>query len=226
MTFELDYTKWVEKHFHNQKGERKGRFETGHGHAEKKFLENVWYPAFKQFEHLNPEYEIADFRDGTRYLDFAYIQYPLSLAIEIDGFSSHAGNITRWQFSDSLIRQNHLVLDGWKILRFSYDDVNEKPRFCQQLLQQFMGSRLVGHAEQTSLDDILELEIIRLAMRLHHHIRPSDVSEFLQISTNRAQKLLHSMRQKHSLLPAGDGNQRIRCYKVNMDYLNKKRLQI
>jgi very-short-patch-repair endonuclease len=47
--------------------------------------------------------------------------------------------LSRQQFSDQLIRQNHLIIDGWKVLRFSLDDVKERPRMCEQLVQQFMG---------------------------------------------------------------------------------------
>lgn len=30
----------------------------GHNHAERLFLEKVWWPAFENFLHLYPEYEI------------------------------------------------------------------------------------------------------------------------------------------------------------------------
>jgi hypothetical protein len=118
-------------HLLERQGENKRRLEQGIGHAEKLFLEAVWYPAFHEMDGLYPEYEIADFRDGVRFLDFAYLKAGLRLAIEIDGYRAHSADLSRWQFSDSLMRQNHLILDGWKLLRFSYDDIKEKPRMCQ-----------------------------------------------------------------------------------------------
>ncbi|MGO4549093.1 hypothetical protein AB4Z29_30325 [Paenibacillus sp. 2TAB23] len=139
MSFHAIHERWLGVHLTEREGESKRRLLQGHGHAEKLFLEAVWFPAFFELEGLAPEYEIADFRDGIRFLDFAYIKNGLRLAIEIDGYRSHAAETSRWQFSDSLMRQNHLILDGWKLLRFSYDDIKEKPRMCQQLLQQFMG---------------------------------------------------------------------------------------
>ncbi|WP_436241973.1 DUF559 domain-containing protein [Paenibacillus sp. LjRoot56] len=58
----------------------------------------------------------------------------MKLAIEIDGYATHVSEISRTQFSDGLIRQNHLMIDGWKVLRFSYDDVKNRPRMCEQII--------------------------------------------------------------------------------------------
>lgn len=221
MSFEAVHIKWLEKHLKERKGEKKRRLEQGHGHGEVLFLEKVWYPAFKQLEHLHPEYVVADFRDGTRFLDFAFIRYPLRLAIEIDGYRSHSSEITRWQFSDSLMRQNHLILDGWRILRFSYDDINDKPRMCQQMIQQFMGTWLLDASVQTSEKNILEVEVLRLGIRLNRPLRPIDVCDFLKISKRRARSILQEMNNKQMILIAGKGSARICSYKINVDRLNE-----
>lgn len=55
-------------------GESQRRLQDGHGHAEKLFLEQVWWPAVGRFDFLHAEYPISDFKDGDRYLDFAYIR--------------------------------------------------------------------------------------------------------------------------------------------------------
>lgn len=220
LPFQASYESWLEMHLKKRKGESKRRLEQGHAHAEKLFLEKVWYPAFHELDGLYPEYEVDDFRDGIRFLDFAYLKAGLRLAIEIDGFRTHSTEVTRWQFSDSLMRQNHLVLDGWKILRFSYDDLKEKPRMCQQLLQQFMGRSLHGKKKESSAEEFLQLEILKHASLLKYHIRPSDVIGLLKIKKREAQKLLHSMVSKQMLLPAGNGTIRIRCYKINRDKLH------
>ena len=83
-----------------------------------------------------------DFKDGKRYLDFAYIRPGFRICIEIDGYGPHLKNSSRWQFSDSLERQNQLVIDGWTVLRFSYDQVKEKPRRCQQFVPKEVASNL------------------------------------------------------------------------------------
>ncbi|TXK74458.1 DUF559 domain-containing protein [Paenibacillus sp. N3.4] len=141
---------FLSEHAIKRSGERLRRLKEGHGHAEKMFLQHVWWKAFGNFNNLHPEYEIKDFRDGTRFLDFAFLRPSLRLTIEIDGYGSHSSQISRSQFSDQWNRQNHLIIDGWKILRFSFDDVKERSRMCEQTLQQFMG-RYLGETGQQKL---------------------------------------------------------------------------
>lgn len=220
MTFQAKYENWLNMHLLERQGENKRRLEQGTGHAEKLFLEAVWYPAFHEMDGLHPEYEIDDFRDGVRFLDFAYLKAGLRLAIEIDGYRAHSADLSRWQFSDSLMRQNHLILDGWKLLRFSYDDIKEKPRMCQQLLQQFMGRSFIGRKEETSAEIFLQQEILKYASESRVHVRPSDVIHLLKIKKRDAQKLLHGMVTRQLLLPAGNGTKRIRCYKINPEHIS------
>ncbi|SEP11294.1 endonuclease domain-containing protein [Paenibacillus sp. OV219] len=220
MNFQMAYQQWFEGQRSSAQGDRRHRLEDGHGHAEKLFLQQVWYPAFRSFDHLQTEYEVADFKDGSRYLDFAFIQSPIKLAIEIDGYGPHAAKASRWQFSDSLMRQNHLIIDGWQILRFSYDDVSERPRMCEQTLQQFMGCWLGGNRSSTSsVDELVEAEIFRHALRLDRPIRPRDVMELLQLVKRDAYEVLHQMVHKKKLLPAGKGSKKIRCYTVNCELI-------
>lgn len=110
--FNKSYEAFIQEHSSKRKGERLRRLIEGHNHAEQLFLKQVWWRALGEFLYLHPEFEVKDFRDGTRYIDFAYIRQGLKLAIEIDGYSSHASQINRTQFSDGLIRQNHLIIDG------------------------------------------------------------------------------------------------------------------
>ncbi|MFC5470591.1 hypothetical protein ACFPPD_18010 [Cohnella suwonensis] len=72
-------------------------------------------------------------------MDFAWMLPEAAIAIEIDGYGPHWCNADRWKFSDHLFRQNHLILDDWKVIRMSYDDIVEHPRKCQQLLLHTLG---------------------------------------------------------------------------------------
>lgn len=155
---------------------------------------------------------MKDFRDGTRFIDFAYLRHPLKLAIEVDGYNTHANSISRTQFSDQLIRQNHLVIDGWKILRFSYDDVKDRPRMCEQILLQFLGKYL--REQQGHLDELshVEREICRFAFTAGKTISPRDICDLLQFEAKKSRRILHEMLAKQLLVPAGDGQQRIKCY--------------
>ncbi|MUT65091.1 endonuclease domain-containing protein [Paenibacillus sp. NEAU-GSW1] len=215
------YEIWLKQHVAERAGESKRRLANGLGHGEQRFIEAVWIPAFGHLRGLHPEYEVADFKDGTRFIDFAYLEGSLRLAIEIDGFSTHASNINRWQFSDSRMRQNHLVLDGWTVMRFSYDDVNEKPKTCIQQLQQLIGIwRMDKDQEECAIVDyLLECEVIRLALHIGKPIKPILVQQHLQISKHRTKLVLSRLVASEKLLQTGKGTQRKRVFVVNRSKL-------
>ncbi len=202
VTFEEEYRTFIELHKLGRTGENQRRLEQGHGNAEKLFLKNIWWPLFRDFENLYPEYEVDEFRDGNRYLDFAYIRTGLRLCIEIDGFGPHLKKISRWQFSDQLFRQNQLVIDGWIVLRFSYDDVDERPRRCQQMIQQILGKYMENHRlDECSLSSV-EKEIIRLAVKQNGVVKPREVGEYLQKHERTARRILKGLVSKKVLIPA------------------------
>jgi very-short-patch-repair endonuclease len=60
-------------------------------------------------------------RIGSRRIDFAYVEK--RIAIELDGLADHR---TKRIFEDDRRRQNDLVLDGWVVLRFTWDDVTKR----------------------------------------------------------------------------------------------------
>jgi hypothetical protein len=121
--------------------------------------------------------------------------------------------LNRWQFADQLTRQNHLVLDGWKVLRFSNDEIKEKPRRCQQLILQMMG-RWFGEQQSGPLLTLEEREILRIAGQSNDPLFPKTISDQLHISRNHAGKLLRRLVQMEQLRPTS-GTKRIRSYKLN-----------
>lgn len=212
MGFEEEYQTFMNDHLQARTGERLRRLQEGHGHAERMFLKQVWWPLFYHFRYLHPEYEVNDFKDGKRYLDFAYIRPVIRICFEIDGYGPHLMNISRWQFSDSLERQNQLVIDGWTVIRFSYDQVKEKPRRCQQVVQQMIGRRLGDEMDQTSLS-FVEKEVLRLAIRKGEAISPIEVEKYLKLSDKTVKKILYQLVDKKLLIPAS-GTMRIRSYRL------------
>ncbi|MEF3301947.1 DNA-binding response regulator [Paenibacillus sp. GYB003] len=218
--FEQAYGEWIGKHAGRRRGERLRRFKEGHGHAEKLFAETVWWPAFGSFDKLHPEYEVFDFKDGSRFLDFAYIQGDLRVCVEIDGFGPHRRDADRKQFADELNRQNHLVIDGWLVIRFAYDDVKERPRQCQQTLQQLFGKRLGAGAEPESLT-VLEKEAIRTDARQNGIVRPGALFAHLGVGRKKGNKLIDSLICKKWLDPVPN-KFRIRAYQLN----DKRRLPV
>jgi very-short-patch-repair endonuclease len=218
MLFEKDYDLFMQDHLKHQSGESKRRLKEGHGHAEKLFLEKVWWPSFGNFLHLHPEFEVQDFKDGYRFLDFAYILPSFRACFEIDGYGPHWRDANRRQFADHLTRQNHLIIDGWKVIRFAYDEVNERPRHCQQIIQQLMG-RWLGEMKASEYLTSDEKEIMRLAARTAKPITPGEASAKLKICRKTAQKLLHQLAEKHIFNKIG-GSVRTRAFQLNPNKWN------
>ncbi|MBH9968035.1 hypothetical protein [[Bacillus] enclensis] len=212
MGFEEEYQAFMNAHSQERKGERLRRLQEGHNQAEKLFLKQVWWPSFYHFRYLHPEFEIDDFKDGKRYLDFAYIRPAIRICFEVDGYGPHLKNISRWQFSDSLERQNQLVMDGWTVIRFSYDQVKEKPRRCQQVVQQVIGRWLGDELDQTTLS-YAEKEVLRLAIRKGKAISPIEVEKYLKRTDKTVKKLLTQLVDKKMLIPES-GIKRIRSYRL------------
>jgi hypothetical protein len=178
----------------------------GHHHAEKEMLRQIWWPAFGQFQYLHPEYEVTDFRQGPRYLDFAYIRPPVRIDIEVNGYGPHLRDITRRQFCDQYVRQMHSVNDSWIVVNIGYDDIKERPRLWQQLLQQMMG-RLFGDPDrQVDEADCMEREVVRLALRLGRPIKLKDVEIALQCGYRYARNLMQHLVEKRWLVPHGGGS--------------------
>lgn len=212
MGFEGEYQTFINAHSQARAGERLRRLQEGHGQAEKMFLKQVWWPLFHHFRYLHPEYEVNDFKDGNRYLDFAYIRPAIRICFEIDGYGPHLKNISRWQFSDSLERQNQLVIDGWTVIRFSYDQIKENPRRCQQNVQQVIGRWLGDELDQISLSSV-EKEVLRLSIRKGENISPIEIQKYLNLSDKTVKKVLSQLVDKNLLLPA-TGVKRIRSYRL------------
>ncbi|MFC0215382.1 DNA-binding response regulator [Paenibacillus chartarius] len=198
---EREYQQWLDLHRRARKGERLRRLEEGHNHAEQLLVRQVWWPAVQSFEHLHPEYEVVDFRNGSRFLDFAYVRPMFKLDIEVEGYGPHARDISRRQFSDQAMRHNHLTIDGWRIIRFTYDDITERPRLCQQLLQQMLW-RWVGEGESLEEATFIEREVIRFAMRSKLPITPNEVCRHLGMEGKYVRKLLQGLVQKQWMRPA------------------------
>jgi hypothetical protein len=160
---------------------------------------------------------VNDYRDGSRFLDFTYIRPPYRISIEIDGYGPHQKDASRRKFSDDRFRQNQLVLDDWIIVRFSYDDLREKPRQCQQCIQQLLG-KLYGLGRDNSLNYQLPAfarELLRSVQRRGSRtpFSPKDVEKLLVVNHCTALKYLKQMQQ-HGFIEPASGEKRIRTYSL------------
>ncbi|CAM3324817.1 hypothetical protein PALU110988_16300 [Paenibacillus lupini] len=85
-SFETAHSDWLEGHKARRSGERKGRLERGHQHAEKLFLQQVWWPLIGSLEQLHPEYEILDWRGKSYFADLAWLPGHVKFVFEIKGY--------------------------------------------------------------------------------------------------------------------------------------------
>jgi very-short-patch-repair endonuclease len=215
----MAYEKWMGRLRSTSKGERKRRLATTSNHAERLFLKQVWWPAFGHFNLLHAEYEVKDFKEGWRYLDFAYITEGYKICIEIDGFGTHWRDANRSQFSDHLMRQNHLVIDGWHVLRFSYDDIMEKPRVCQQIIQQLLGKLSMAALGIEAKLSPLERLIMGIATSLATPMTPKYATEQLGIHRDTVVRHIKSLVKKDLLIPTRIDVKRVSSYRVNKTML-------
>lgn len=75
------------------------------------------------------DYERAAGR--TVFVDFAWPA--LGLLVECDSMLAHS---TPEQLQSDLNRQNELVAAGWRVLRFTYWDVRDRPKYVIKTLSQ------------------------------------------------------------------------------------------
>lgn len=204
MTYEEAHRAFMKLHLNSRSGERKGRLARGHKYAEQKFLEQVWWPVIGNFDHLHPEYEISDWNRKSIYLDFAYITPLCRLAIECDGYQSHVKDMDREKFSYSLNRDTFLTGMDWRVVHFSFDDIDQRPELCRMLLKLVLAPHLMHQAadrdEKKNLHHI-EREIIALTWRLGAKIKPKDISIFLSISYRTSKNWIEALCKKGVLSP-------------------------
>ncbi|MFC3799759.1 hypothetical protein [Cohnella sp. GCM10012308] len=100
--FEKAFASWWATTLRAAKGARLLRLKSGLTYASMYFLRFTWFPAFGSLKGLIPEYEVEDYKDGFRYIDFVYFTNAYRVAIEVDGRASHRMNATPAEYEDEL----------------------------------------------------------------------------------------------------------------------------
>ncbi|MBB6731195.1 hypothetical protein [Cohnella zeiphila] len=121
------------------------------------------------------------------------------MVIEADGFGPHWRDISRWQFDGDLERQNLLLIAGWKMLRFSYDGIMEKPLRCQQtlLLSLAKWGQLAVEAGRKTPLNVYERAILHFALSFEgEKMTPSEVARELGISSPTAITYMQALAEK------------------------------
>ncbi len=220
MVFEEAHLQFINGHLADRPaGERRGRLERGHQHAEALFLRNVWWPLRGHFSWLHPEYEVTDWRGRSYFADFAWLPGYVKLLIEIKGYASHVRDMDRQKYCSELNRETFLYAMGYHVISFAYDDVEQRPELCMTLLRMVLG-RFQPSEAPVSRVLLLEQEVVRLAVQLARPIRPQDVKEHFNITYKTAIRILRSLTEKGRLLPSADTKQqRIARYELARGFL-------
>lgn len=179
------------------------------------FLEQVWGPAFDHnYEGLRAEHPFIDHKGGQRFADFVYVKNGMRLVVEIDGFTTHARNISPGEFNDHLMSQNDLVLSGGIILCFSAWQVANHPQRCMFQLKQAIGhwwalSYSGDSGKSAKLWEMRKQLLIQMAMRRDGKLKPGEVAREFQISNRTAidwlqryeqEGVLRSQASKHRIM--------------------------
>lgn len=208
--FEKAFATWWAATIRAAKGARLQRLRSGLTYASMYFLRFTWFPAFGSLKGLIPEYEVKDYKDGFRYIDFVFFTNAYRLAIEIDGRASHRLNASPAEYEDELMRQNHLVIDGWSVIRLAFLSIRDKPRQCQQVLQQMLGKTRVDSEDNVALT-ILERRILDYAHRSSAPLEPYELRTELGLHRNTISRHIASLMRKGLIVP------------MNMDHKRKYR---
>lgn len=205
MTFEDAHAAFLEHHLARRTGERRGRLERGHGHAEKLFMQNVWWELQGGFDDLHPEFEVLDWRNRSYFADFAWLRSYIKLIIEIKGYASHVRDMDRQKYCNELNRETFLTAMGYTVVSFAYDDVEQRPETCIALLRMLL-ARYSPSSEPVSRAALAERETLRLSVQAAQPIRPVDVAKHLGIDHRTAVNILQRLCAKGLLTPVLRGN--------------------
>jgi len=215
MQFQERYEHFLKHHTENRSGERLGRLIRGHGHAEKLFLQSVWFPLFGNFEHLHPEYEILDWRGRSYFADFVWSKNGIKILIEIKGFATHVRDMDRQKYSNELNRETFLTAMGYSVISFSYDNVEQQPELSISLLRMVL-SRFQANAVSLSRPLADEKEVLRLAFQLSRAIRVKDIMNHFQVADKTARLLLKRLCDKGHLRSCRtEKTQRVHHYELS-----------
>lgn len=220
MNYKQAHGEFMQLHLECRSGERRGRLERGHRHAEELFLRNVWWPLRGGFTDLHPEYEVLDWRGRSYFADFAFLPGHFKLLLEIKGYGAHVKDMDRQKYSNELNRETFLCAMGYQVVSFAYDDVEQRPELCMTLMRMVLG-RYMTSAVPEGKTLLAEREVIRFVIRQAGPVRPQDIAKYFGLDPKTARQMLYKLCDKGWLCPVkrGDGIRKVR-YELARDVLN------
>lgn len=188
------------------------------------FLENVAGPVFDyDFRGITLEHPFRDFNGKWRYGDVRYSDGIAKSIFELDGYTTHARDVTSERFDDHMERQNDLLLHGWFLLRFSSGMVIRKPEVCQRQLMQGLarwhylrpGAFPVESGE--SWRTVRQTRIVRLALRNGGMVTPAEVARVFRVANQTAINWLRELCGQGMMDPERTGEGRVRSYRLRYE---------
>jgi superfamily II DNA or RNA helicase len=121
--------------------------------SERLFVDEFLWPLLgKKLGFVIPQRQFIDSTGKSRRIDFSFVEGKTKLAIEVNGETYHAeGVIPDSMFDDNLFRQNEILQDGNKLIRFSYNML-QSPQWRPAVMES-LRSFFTTHAPSLLGDD-------------------------------------------------------------------------
>ncbi len=212
--FERAHEHWLKGHASRRVGERQARLERKR-YAETLFLRKVWWPIFRGFDGLHPEYEVLDWRGRPYYADFVWLPESARLAFEVKGYGPHVAEMDRKGYCEELNRETFLQGLGYRVISIPHDDVGSRPDVLQSLVRMVM-SRYQAAPEPTTRKSLQEKELLMLACKAGGPLKAVDAARHLGVSHRTAVRYLQRLCADGMMEPLRTGalGRRITEYRV------------
>lgn len=140
--------------------------------SERLFVDEFLFPILgHKIEGIEPQYVFIDKTGKSRRIDFAHHGEGVKLALEVNGETYHAeGIIPNEQFDDNLFRQNEILRKGYRLIRFSYSQLQAKE--WRPVVMDTLRDFFAEHAPQLLREYALNPNPVQLeALDALHHAR-------------------------------------------------------
>lgn len=167
----------------------------------------------QSFEGVTLEHELTSLSGNKIYIDAFYA--PLGLALESEGFASHAEMITRERFSFEKLRARTLAAYRYPYVPFSKDELDKNGEVCRRSLYEILGrySSISGSRAMEELS-VYEREVLRYMLRLNRNLKQVDVKYVLQCGYEKSRRVIEQLIIKNMILPVGRGVQRFHEFEL------------
>jgi len=187
-----------------------------HGEGERKLLIEIVWPVRKSFKGLTLEKEIVTLTGAKAYIDA--FDEAVSFGLEAEGFSFHAGNITRARFDFEKNKVRSMAALGIRYIPFTYDEMDKKPEVCRRALFELYGRHGANAQSVTYISATpFERELIRYVLWLGRPFYMKDVRVCLRKGPEACRGVLREMMAKGLVQPVKMNMKRNHAYVLDKE---------